>query len=480
MGTRFLWLACSLLSVPLVTAQENQAQTYRDILKSKEQMMASATIGISPANFIDKGMRMDYWKNFQYNTQWMQYSFGMTNMKHLNEHNQLDTVLLREWTIGANIPIKPWAVGKRLYDIRGALIVPSIGASVGKRRMEDFGSWIGKVTPGVSFQFPYVGIDLKMHTAFALGSTIPGVKKFALIPEIGIKFDGLYNLLDAQRVFIGHSEGTQTSKYTSYSSTTVREGDYLVTTSYRTETTTITPYSFDRYSTIVGPFVAIGPHVSFQSHPYAGETRMGGLGYYVRLGILSSDFLVDAGKLGFASSMQARETIADPSPKSLSKVNKKDFTNAGSYDAFRFQARLGIDLYEIIAAQYGESNVVGRAQAKFTRLIGGIGYGYAMLSNPHYIRANGMQLADEKFESDYTLLTTSGNHAKFAQNGGYLTFFCSIEAGAIRLTFESNRYFRAYLANVNSISIGYLFPYGRIKKKMKAIQTYKNYIRENS
>lgn len=459
---------------------DTKVQEYKNLLKSKEQIMAGITLGISPANFVKSDYRIGNFKNITYNSQWFTFTYGMGNVLHLDGNNRIDTSALKEVTLGANFSLKKLAVGKRLYDMRGMLLVPSIGAAVGSRTLVGKSSFIGKISPAVSLQFPFFAVDLKLHAAFDINKSLIGVKSFSLIPEIGIKIDGLYNLMDAHRVHIGHAEGTITTKSTSESTTSHVEGNYVITTTYRTTTTTVMPYSFDRNATIIGPLAAFGPHFSFQNQGYAGPTRMYGFGYYLRLGILSSDFIVDKGKIGFGSSMKEVQTVEDPSPQIFSGLNKEDLSNRGYYNATRFQARVGIDLYEIYMSLFGSDVAVGRDQGKFTRIIGGLGYGYAFVSEPHYISSDGLSRADDRFKSDYTMFTSSGNHAKFGKDGAYASSYFSLEAGAIKLTFEATRYFRANLASTKSITVGYLFPYNRVKKKLKAIKSYKNYIRENS
>ncbi|MDD2982151.1 MAG: hypothetical protein PHQ74_02070 [Crocinitomicaceae bacterium] len=186
---------------------DTKVQEYKNILNSKEQIMAGITLGLSPANFVKSDYRIGNFKNITYNSQWFTFTYGMGDMLRLDENNRMDTSALKEVTFGGNFSLKKLAVGKRLYDMRGILLVPSIGAAVGTRTLAANSSFIGKVSPAVSLQFPFFAIDLKLHAAFDINKSLIGVKSFSLIPEIGIKIDGLYNLLDAQRVHIGHAEG---------------------------------------------------------------------------------------------------------------------------------------------------------------------------------------------------------------------------------------------------------------------------------
>jgi hypothetical protein len=466
-----------LLSVFLsgrILAQES-SEKQPNLLKSKDQIIAGATLSYLPSWYIKKDFRAGSTQAIQYQSQFLKFGILFSNIQLENPQSHLlETFPLREVSIGGTFNFKKLSVGHRLFDIRGILFVPSLDLSFGSMKAGDYSQYNGKITPNVSLQFPYVAIDVKFNTVFRLGKQIPGVKNFSFIPEIGIKFDALYSLLDAEKVYIGHAEGTKKISGTSYSTTSKKEGDYIVTTTYRHDYTRIIPYSIDRYATVIGPIAAIGPHYGFQNLAYSGPTRTFGIGYYLRGGILSADFIYDFGKIGFASSMEETQTISNPKPDPLGKVNKKDFSNPGYYRAHRFQARIGMDLIELYYSTFGKSLTVERGQGKFTRVIGGIGLGYAALSSPNYENAQGRFIADSIFDNDYTRLSTSANHAKFGSNGTFLTLYCSLEAGAIRVTFESNRYFRANLANVKSISVAYMFPYNRIKKKMIAIRSLKH------
>lgn len=473
-----IWLvlvSCLMSCVLFGQDLSSQASVEPDLLKSKDQIIAGATISILPSWYIHKVSRLGLTQSAQYQSQFLKFGVLFSELELINPTSHLvESVPLRELSIGGTFNVKKLSFGSRLYDMRGVLFVPSIEASVGKMKAGEYSQYNGKITPNLSLQFPFFGIDLKFNTMFRLGRSIPGIKSFSILPEIGIKFDALYSLLDAEKTYIGSASGVQRISGTSYSTTSKKEGDYIVTTTYRHDYVKIIPYSFDRYATVIGPMAAIGPHYGFQNVPYAGPTRTYGLGYYLRGGIMSTDFIYDFGKIGFASSMEETQTIGNPKPDPLEKVNKDDLSNPGYYRTHRVQARVGIDLLELYYSTFDKSVQVQRGQGKFTRFIGGLGLGYAALSSPHYLKTNGRGIADSKFDNDYSLLSTSANHAKYGMNGTYLTLYFSLEAGAIRVSFESNRYFRANLANVKSISVAYMFPYNRIKKKMIAIRSLKN------
>ncbi len=467
----------ALIYTNVVFSQDDGSQSEsgtNKLFETKEQMMASVNIGKSPMNFMQKDFRVGNFTNIAYNSQWAMVSFGYGDIKFTNPDLSVDTVRLKEIAVGGSFPIKKLAIGHRIYDMNGYLILPILSGQIGVLNLREQKSYSAKISPTLSFQFPFVGIDLKMHTNFYFKNQIPGLKNFSFTPEISLKFDGLYNLLDAEKDFIGHVEGTITSRHTGYSTESKREGNYIITTTYKNEWTEVTPYSFDRYATLIGPMVAIGPYYTFQNKPYAGTTKLFGLAYHLRLGLLSSDIMVDAGKIGFGDQLKEESTFQNPNSKNFVGLDKEKFRNIGSYSTQRAQVRLGIDIYEIFMSRYGAAAAVSNEEGKFTRFIGGLGFGYANVGAPKYNLINGEQLSDADFDANSNLLSVSANHPKFASNGAFTSLYFSFEAGAIRITFEANRYFRAQLANTKSISVGYMFPYNRIKKKMFIINSFKN------
>lgn len=442
-----------------------------NLLLSKDQIISGISYNLLPSTFLERQNRVGNSQAIHYQSQFLTFDVLLSEMAVRNKSgNLMDTFQLRELSIGGTVNIKKLSYGKRLFDLYGILFVPSVHASVGSLKVGEYSRYTGRLGAKASLQFPFFAVEARFSSFFQFGSTLEGVKRIAFIPEIGITADALYSLLDAKKVHIGDASGTTTMSGTYYSTKSKKEGDYIVTTTYRHDYTRVIPYSINRYATVIGPLAAIGPHVGFQNVGYSGPTRTYGIGYYLRGGIMSSDFLYDFGKIGFASKMEENPTISNPQPDPLGKVSKEDFSNPGYYQSHRFQMRLGLDLLELYYSTFDKSVVVKRGQGKFTRIIGGLGIGYAVLSSPKYLHSNGREYADSLFNADFTLLSTSANHAKFGNNGAYLTLYGSFEAGAIRISLESNRYFRANLANVKSISVAYMFPYNRIKKKLVALR----------
>lgn len=443
------------------------AQETPDLFKSKDQMMASATIYYHFKNPLIK-KEFDAgsdWRQITYNSQWFQFEYGFGKAQFQNYLGKRDTLSMRETAFMAHFPIQKLIKGRRIFDIKGALMVPALSGGFGFRRLNNNASQsVFKLAPSISFQFPFVGIDFRLNTNFSLQNKgLEAAKNVSFYPEIGIKIDGLYNMMDAERMTVANGTGV----YNKITSGTTRINGI----EYNLICIETIPYKWERNTTIVGTFTAIAPHYAFRNYGYAGQTKMIGLGYYIRSGFLYSDFLIETGKVGFASEASEKQTIDNYQPGPFFKVNKEANELAGQYRMNRFYGRFGIDLFEVFAGQHAGVDI---NDTKFTRCAVGLGLGYAHIKGFEYEANDGLQRADAAFEADLTLLSTSRNHAKFGESGAFFTFYASIEAGALVYTVETSRYFQANLANTTNFSIAYLFPYARFIKKYKAIKAYKS------
>lgn len=444
---------------------------YQKILRSKHNITSSIMLSRHTPGFLSKNLRNGSWDAVTWHSQWAEVGYANGNF-----NSTTDSSVFRgsEFHAALYFPINGLAMGRRLYDIRGMLLMPAFSLGYSSLNLNKQITHGLRLSPSLSLQFPFFGIEARFNADYRFNAP-NSVKSFSVYPEVGIRIDGLYNLMDPQSVYIGHAEGTITSRNTSYSTTSHREGDYIVTTTYRTETTTSTPYSIDRYIKSVGAFLAVGPRYTFKDVPYAGRTRLYGLGYYVRTGAWSSDLVLDYGKAGFASSLQNPQNAENPGP-AIPKINRDDKRMTGHYNVWRAQIRYGLDLIELYASAFGSSIVASGDQVKFSRITGGFGFGFASISAPYYDSPAGAALADSIYNTDFTLLATSRNNARLAQNGPLYAFYLALEAGCIQINFERTFYARAALASINTVTVAYLFPYNRIYKKNKAIRSYKNYI----
>jgi hypothetical protein len=186
--------------------------------------------------------------------------------------------------------------------------------------------------------------------------------------------------------------------------------------------------------------------------------------------------MADAGKLGFASSYNKVQTIDNPIPKEH-KINKKDYRFTGTYNASKVTARVGIDAVELFTNLYYGKPTGGVTATKFTRLNFGVGFGFLQVGKPTYDRSYALSYKDSVYLNNYTILSTSRNDAKFADNSIFFTYFISFETGSVMMSLEGYRYKFAGLSNAPTFSVAYLLPYNRLIKKYKALHAIKKYLR---
>jgi hypothetical protein len=444
---------------------------YQQILRSKHNIASSILLTKQMPGFLERDLRSGSWDAVTWHSQWAEVGYANGNVQ-----STTDSSIFRgsEFHAGVYFPLSSISMGRRLYDIRGMLLVPAVSLGYSYLNLNKQITQGIRLSPSVSLQFPFFGLEARLNADYRFNAP-KTVKSFSLYPEVGIRIDGLYNLMDPESVYIGHAEGTITSRNTSYSTSSHREGDYVITTTYKTETTISTPYSIDRYIKSVGAFLAVGPRYTFKDVPYAGRTRLYGIGYYIRTGSWSSDLILDYGKAGFASSLQNPQNVENPDP-AIPKMNRDDRRMTGHYNVWRAQIRYGLDLIELYASAFGSDIVASGNEVKFSRITGGFGFGFASVSAPYYDSPAGAALADSIYNADFTLLATSRNYARLAQSGPLYSFYLALEAGCIQINFERTFYARAALASINTVTVAYLFPYNRIYKKNKAIRSYKKYI----
>ncbi len=456
------------------------------LINSKHLMKASLGVFQSKPSFINKAIAAGPYRSYWYHDGYFILGVGTGNFLKQSDFSPQfkDTVAFNDLNIGANFAFKKLSVGRRLWDIKGILLSPQIGATY-NRLYFDGKAYSGiKIIPSASLQFPYFAIDARLNVDIRGTKSNPNLKGFAVYPEIGFRLDGLYNIFDPTWVQNGHYEGTKTWNEVSYrtESSVERNLDGSMTiyeTTIKTTTTKTENYNFDDMARNVGPFLAVGPRVCFNNQVYSGKTFMAGIGYHARMPMFGADFTVDFGKLGFASSYQNKETISNPKP-SKNKINKNDIRFTGTYNATRIGGRGSVDLIDVLTKLYyrGHSEDAGKKATKFTRIIGGVGGGYAIVSKPHFDRSYANQYFDSLYTADYTALTTPYNAAKYGENTPFFTWFVCLEVGAVQCSVEWYRYKYAPLANVQTITIGYMLPYKRIIKRFRTLKTMKQQLKD--
>ncbi len=221
------------------------------------------------------GYSSDYWKGVHIRSKFVEFGYMSARVINPLDSNVLGTNIY----IGANIPIFKLGMGKRVYGIKGILLIPFIAADIGRTSIGTAHSLQATIAPGLSLQLPYVLVDFRMNTGVTFNN-VAGLKKYKLLlmPTIAFQFDALWDVMDPKIKFNGTFSGTTTS--TTYSESIEYHTDYDIITT--TETTSSRDYSYDSYKKDVGPHISLGPRVCYwnkgDSKKYInGETLMFGL-----------------------------------------------------------------------------------------------------------------------------------------------------------------------------------------------------------
>lgn len=474
------WLLM-FMTVVLAHSQQDSSisvadkQELQNLFRSKQVMMASLGYFKAKPSFLNNTVQADDYQSFWYHDSYLLFGFGQGKYQRPSEYvlNQPDTFAFNDFSLGFNFNIPKWNVGRRLWDISGVMLAPQIGICYNVLNIGDENVKGLKVLPSLSLQLPYGSVDLRVNMDVK-GGDHALAKGFSVYPEVGIRIDGLYNIFDPEWVTNGHYEGTRSWKTVDVQTTYERDelSRELYEVTIRTETQHVEHYNFDAYARNIGPFVAIGPRFTFNNLDYAGNTRMFGLGISGRMPMYGLDFFADYGKLGYASSYELPEVIGSPKPDG-NKINKKDYLFAGTYDAMRIGGRVGFDVIEGLMRFFYRSPDGGASATKFTRLIGGLGGGYATVESPDYYRSYAPYYLDSLSNADYTRLTSATNDARFGENTTFFTYFISFEVGAVSVSWENYRYKYAPLANVRTMTVSYMLPYNRLIKRYRNLRLMK-------
>ncbi|MEO5642421.1 MAG: hypothetical protein ABIQ40_16720 [Bacteroidia bacterium] len=306
--------------------------------------------------------------------------------------------------LGVNFPIKKLMFGKREYGIKGFLVAPFIAGDLGYTGIGERHSFQATVAPGVSLQLPYTVIDFKLNTSVAFGN-VPGLlrQKILFMPTIVFQFDALWDVMDPVLKFDGHYEGVNES--TSYHQDVSYHTTYTEYTTY--STTTYSPYSYDSYKRDVGPYISVGPRISFWNLKNSTGTFMKGIQQSGRAHGFGYDLIAENGAITTAEDIDLKAT--------------------------RVMGRLSFDL-----------NVSKEGLTHFTRFMFGPSLGYCWFTK-----------SDARVNSE---------------NGQFFGYFISLEVGAVSFSFEKNYAFYNKFDNQRYFSVSYNIPFERVFARYKQLR----------
>ncbi|CAN5269444.1 hypothetical protein BH09BAC5_BH09BAC5_09610 [soil metagenome] len=354
---------------------------------------------------LQNGYTSDWWKGVHIRSKYVEFGYMSARVIDPLEKNVLGTNAY----LGANIPIRKLGIGKRVYGIKGFLLIPFIAGDIGRTSIGAAHSFQGTIAPGVSLQLPYVLIDFRMNTGVTFNN-VAGLKnhKLLLMPTIAFQFDALFDIMDPKIKFNGTFSGTTTS--TTYSESTEHYTDYDIVTT--TATTSSSSYSYDTYKKDVGPHISLGPRVCYWSKAGGkkyinGESLMFGLVQSGRAHGFGYDLIGETGSIHTSDGPELKQTRA-----------------------------IGRFLYDFNVSKTGLTHWV--------RLMGGLGLGY-----------NWFEKSD--------LATTQ-------QNGQFINLSVSLEFGAVSFTFEKNFGFYSVFDNQRYFAFTYRVPFEKVHDRYKEMR----------
>ncbi len=285
----------------------------------------------------------------------------------------------------------------------------------------------------------------------------------------------MFDALGLGTSYEGTYLSTSTRTKTSVSDRSIGGGYIQRTTTTYTQTVThVTPYTRVTHDVLYGPSL----RYSFASQGYKGATRMPGIGATLRFGLMGLDVCADFGQLGYGSNPN-KSYLHDPFPTvNEDGVDKTTNRYAAEGQASLFEAKMNVNLSGLIIkliAKQGTQIEAGSGDEKNPsafRINGFLGYGYAVLGKPTYIRQGAVNEVDAQFIAEPDLWVSSTNDARMSESCSFASFGLQFEMGAISLEFGQYRFnkYKAQLGNGNYASIQYTLPINKIITAYKKIK----------
>jgi hypothetical protein len=418
---------------------------------SKAQVAPFGTIGFIQGSSGNKGFVME--------TKFGRFTQMRSSLDKTNEYYQ------NSLEIRLAVNKAPFAFGNRAYGIRGFSFYPqfSIGGVSRNGVNKNFaGKSLGIIaSPGINIGLPYFVIEANLQSAYYFKPDLNG-KKFAFTPTFGIKIDGLFEVLDVSAVNSGKYGRWETTK--TGESRERRQGYDVITKTYKTEFK-IRDYVYHS----VQSFSGITPRYNWSKPDYAGHTKMAGLGYNMRISIMSIDAIVETGQQGYASNPKKRSFLFNPFPKDNAGVNKDSSQFNAEGKQTRVFVRMGVDLKNIITRMS-----LGAPQGKTEnptaafRVMGGIGLGYAIVKKPTFINANASEKMEGLLETNPDLWRSSMNDPTLTKSGLMYHAFIAFEFGVVCVELNTNVIKNAPMsAGGLNTCVSYIIPIRKIVEKYK-------------
>lgn len=369
---------------------------------------------------------------------------------------------------------KKISYGTRYAGIRGWSIFPQIAGGIMTRREEDnvtkklVADYGIVLTPSINIAIPFGVIELGGQTQFLFkGNTTR--EKFNFVPTLGIRLDGLFEMLDP--------EMTNTGKYGSFVTTKVGETRSTSDNGYQ-KTTRITSYykteykEYDYYYKSINAFHGLTPRYTVSNRPFAGKSQMLGLGYFYRFKQNCLDVIVENGTHGYASEMNDQVFIQNVENKE-NRINKDANRFIAEGRQTRIYARFGYDVHHMLKRFFSGAFTANLDKpTPAFRVLGGLGFGYAFVEKPRFVNEGADQLKDEQFKNAPDLWRNPINDVRRTKSGWMYHAFLTVEYGVVSLECSYSILLNSPLSRGGiNMGVSYTLPLSLMKKHY---QEYKN------
>ncbi|GAB5416801.1 MAG: hypothetical protein Crog4KO_22900 [Crocinitomicaceae bacterium] len=480
---RFVFIGMLILcTASNVHSQEKDREQSRKELR--ELAFAHTGMGITTAfpNFGDAVENVTPWRAFNINYGYIDLNIGFSRGNFISSEVSQDaqpggfditvegfspnrTRYGRWWSFGTQIPISDWGLGKAKSYGKTWRLMPSIGAHFGSYKYwtqlggskdrEDAFHYMS-LTPGVRFQAPFVTADFNIDFCGGISDN-PHLKKWGvtglIVPRITLRADALLTLFNPSASYFDYTKVHVTSS--SSSTETWVSGNFIYT---RTTTTYTGTTSTGRAAFMdIGPFIGIGPKITFQPHHfevYSTPTRLYGLACHFRGGPVSVGLNIEGGRLGHASRVKGNVDPEEDRYWKYKFVDRSATFGRGSMGVVQSYVDVGVELNSLILAMLGTYVNERGAGTPFFAISGGYSFGGYGVFN--------QQFAADEVPNYYQSLSEEENvhyNNPSESKGGYLGgWYACVDIGALQFRYQSFRYRRAPLASTHVMSISYRFP----------------------
>lgn len=385
-------------------------------------------------------------------------------------------------------------VNRRKLGMMGYSIYPSMAVGMSWVKEQSATSdWsrddVGiAVVPSLNIAMPFTEIEFNLNTSYYFkGET--SLKRFNFQPSIGLKFDGLFEML-------GHDVDLKSETELVTYKMVVDDVQYLTdrtTVSYHYETGV---KNQQYYSWTIEAFGGLTPRYTFtRPMPYVGKTEFLGLGYSIR-GLNSGfDVIAETGKQGYASMLNYPAYTYDPEPEGVAIAKDSGrFSAVGSQT--RIYGRYSIDLKELVFSMISQSpdpgeTVISKSTTKFAaskksnafRVMGGIGVGYAWVKKPEFVYEGARAALDKRFEENPDMLHNAWNDPQKVKSGVLVHYFVAIEFGVMGVEWGTTQLQKSPLSSsgpYRNISVYYTLPLSKMSVNWKEVKREKRELIERN